>query len=971
MTATQSLTRPCRTLHLLNEDVGKIIATYNARKSLIELLKDALSYMKKYDEIISQQDSRSYEAAYINFMVLITLVSTIIPNNPQFKHDILHPSGKSSKKDSYDILKSKVVGDKSIDKVKNFIKEHSKLTNLEEPINNDNDNQEKEPPANDDIKNPPETRDNNGNLLERFERLRVHHIPDKSPQNTPTKYSNNLSPPSLNLHYRSRSPSPVRLPELEIPSLDPSYFQKYLTTPTGGSKWFIDPAELYEIIKSAAKSTLLLDIRYRKDFDNSHILVENIVCIEPFSIHNNFGERELQESLLISSELEQQLFENRDLFELVIFYDHDYVVPSSDPNNFQNFPKYFKKLMSTLNQRSPLKPLKRNPVILNGGFDTWRRLYGRDLVSQPKIDNIIQPQSFPSRPLSFRKTSISSTSNNTGIDNYDAAAAAMNGNHHSFGDNHFPSVNTTGGSSNHTGNSINLLESAPYTRNLQDFYTMAPSGQSNSVMNNANNSPAQHLYFPQQQPPAYVNKRLNLSVSNLNDVNSEFDSRSNSPSLVSSPNLPVIAPYSSPPPLYANPTPPQPVAFSPSNPGSPMLDGSSRLSVVSPITSSPSSSLMNVSKPVSLDFTSGLYNLGNSCYINCVLQCLTGTNQLAIIFLNNSYKRYVNINSKLGSKGVLANNYYEIVKLMSKSDGSYVIPSRFKNIVGSLNLEFRGFDQQDCQEFLNFLLDGLHEDLNQAGGKSPMKPLTDEEEAKRELLPIRLASTIEWERYLKTDFSTIVDIFQGQYLSRLECLTCHHTSTTYQAFSTLSLPIPQHKRSVTIYDCFEEFTKVELLDGDDRWRCPKCKTFTKSTKCLKITRLPKILILHFKRFKQGFGLEKLDTLIRYPIGNFSNSTIPNDNEMIDLGKFWPQVSSLDEQHKLSKFDSRGQVPPFKYRVYGVINHSGTLRGGHYTSYVYKGGKKQWCYYDDTKVYKNQKPSAVVSKDNYVLFLSRG
>lgn len=75
--------------------------------------------------------------------------------------------------------------------------------------------------------------------------------------------------------------------------------------------------------------------------------------------------------------------------------------------------------------------------------------------------------------------------------------------------------------------------------------------------------------------------------------------------------------------------------------------------------------------------------------------------------------------------------------------------------------------------------------------KPTLKELSQEAEARREKLSLRIASSIEWERFLTTDFSVIVDLFQGQYASRLKCKVCSHTSTTYQPFTVLSIPIPK------------------------------------------------------------------------------------------------------------------------------------------------------------------------------------
>lgn len=363
-----------------------------------------------------------------------------------------------------------------------------------------------------------------------------------------------------------------------------------------------------------------------------------------------------------------------------------------------------------------------------------------------------------------------------------------------------------------------------------------------------------------------------------------------------------------------------------------------------------------------LNIVTGLSNLGNTCYMNCVLQCLAGTKQLTPLFIDTSYAKFVNLASRLGSKGVLVKAFHELIKELyrnSNPDGGsvkYIVPARFKKIMGSLNSNFKTFDQQDCSEFLNFLLDGLHEDLNQCGNHPPLPDLNEQEEEAREKLPIRIASTIEWEKYLKTNFSIIVDQFQGQYLSRLECLKCNKTSTTYNSFSTLSLPIPSRSR-VTLSQCFDEFCAPEILDGEDRWFCPRCKAHEKSSKTLRISRLPQVLIIHLKRFQLGSHITKLNTFVEYP-------------HEVNLDKYWPRVQSREEMEKLVKLPMRNQMTPFNYKLFGVVDHFGNLTTGHYTSYIYKGEKSKWCYFDDTKIYRNVDIKRVVNGDAYVLFYSR-
>lgn len=96
--------------------------------------------------------------------------------------------------------------------------------------------------------------------------------------------------------------------------------------------------------------------------------------------------------------------------------------------------------------------------------------------------------------------------------------------------------------------------------------------------------------------------------------------------------------------------------------------------------------------------------------------------------------------------------------------------------VCSFAKQFSGSDQHDSQEFLSFLLDGLHEDLNRVLHKPSTDPSPDRE-AELEVLPQQIASEQEWTIYRMRNDSIIVDFFQGQFRNKLECLTCHKVST--------------------------------------------------------------------------------------------------------------------------------------------------------------------------------------------------
>jgi ubiquitin carboxyl-terminal hydrolase 8 len=153
--------------------------------------------------------------------------------------------------------------------------------------------------------------------------------------------------------------------------------------------------------------------------------------------------------------------------------------------------------------------------------------------------------------------------------------------------------------------------------------------------------------------------------------------------------------------------------------------------------------------------------------------------------------------------------------------------------------QFSGSDQHDSQEFLSFLLDGLHEDLNRVLYRPPPQQDSPEREAALEAMPHQIASAQEWKNYRMRNDSIVVDYFQGQFRNRLQCLhcgkvcECEHlsnfrpftdnsflqTSTTYNSFMYLSLPIPTGRgiTKVSLQMCLDAFVKEEIMEKSDAW----------------------------------------------------------------------------------------------------------------------------------------------------------
>ncbi|CAJ0938811.1 unnamed protein product [Ranitomeya imitator] len=190
----------------------------------------------------------------------------------------------------------------------------------------------------------------------------------------------------------------------------------------------------------------------------------------------------------------------------------------------------------------------------------------------------------------------------------------------------------------------------------------------------------------------------------------------------------------------------------------------------------------------------GLSNLGNTCFMNSAIQCLSNTPPLTEYFLNDKYQDELNLDNPLGMRGEIAKSYAELIKQMWSGKYSYVTPRAFKTQVGRFAPQFSGYQQQDCQELLAFLLDGLHEDLNRIR-KKPYIQLKDADGR-----PDKVVAEEAWENHIKRNDSIIVDIFHGLFKSTLVCPECAKISVTFDPFCYLTLPLPMKKeRTLEVY----------------------------------------------------------------------------------------------------------------------------------------------------------------------------
>lgn len=210
----------------------------------------------------------------------------------------------------------------------------------------------------------------------------------------------------------------------------------------------------------------------------------------------------------------------------------------------------------------------------------------------------------------------------------------------------------------------------------------------------------------------------------------------------------------------------------------------------------------------------GLVNLGNTCFLNSALQCLSNTPELTEYFVSRVFEQEINEENPLGNGGALARAFGGLIQQLWSGQGSNAFaPRDFKWSLARFAPQFSGYAQQDTQELLAFLLDGLHEDLN----RIKKKPYIEAPEWRGGDLEemVRFAKK-QWDIYKMRNDSVIVDLFQGQYRSTLVCPECGKVSIKFDPFMYLTLPLPnkstwKHAVIFVPYDSSEPIKSVNLM----------------------------------------------------------------------------------------------------------------------------------------------------------------
>ncbi|MCD9642012.1 Ubiquitin carboxyl-terminal hydrolase 21 [Datura stramonium] len=313
----------------------------------------------------------------------------------------------------------------------------------------------------------------------------------------------------------------------------------------------------------------------------------------------------------------------------------------------------------------------------------------------------------------------------------------------------------------------------------------------------------------------------------------------------------------------------------------------------------------------SIKLGAGLTNLGNTCFLNAVLQSFMHTVPLLQLLASNDHSSPCD--SYFNGFCVICVTR-ELLDFSLASSGGSVSPLKLVNNLSYFSSSFHRYQQEDAHEFLQCFLDKLESRCNDSMPKD-RAPLESD--------------------------NIVKQAFGGRLVSRLRCCNCGHSSDTYEPFIDLSLEIKDVDCLPAALDCF---TRVEKIDDPEiKFSCEKCKTQVSMEKQLMLYKAPSVAAFHLKRFENdGSFVKKVDKFVSFPLDlsllPYTDHSQINNEEMV-------------------------------YDLYAVIVHRGISScSGHYYSFI-RSAPNEWYKFDDSEVFWVHK-DIVLTEEAYIMFYAK-
>lgn len=336
----------------------------------------------------------------------------------------------------------------------------------------------------------------------------------------------------------------------------------------------------------------------------------------------------------------------------------------------------------------------------------------------------------------------------------------------------------------------------------------------------------------------------------------------------------------------------------------------------------------------------GLKNRGNTCYLNTSVQCLSNLPMLTDYFISNKHtsdmsNRCHQLNGKKTNEIILSREYGKLIKALWSANTS-IEPKTFHEFIQNMENKFEGYDQQDSQELLAFVLDNLHEGL-----KYDVE-ITYSGKIENSLDEIVVESIKNWKSQLQNKYSIIAELFFGQFVNKIVSLEESNKnkliSKNFEMFNMLNIPI----YGKTLYDSLSKYFEKEILES--KYLDEKKNEYINAFRQIKLVRVPKYLIIVLKRYKNSNSdLLKSTNIISFPI------------EDLDLTAYSEGYESMDCTLKLISIGC----------------HKGMLNGGHYYA-ICRHSNGNWYKYDDDDVneFDININKSLLFKDGYILIYEK-
>lgn len=346
----------------------------------------------------------------------------------------------------------------------------------------------------------------------------------------------------------------------------------------------------------------------------------------------------------------------------------------------------------------------------------------------------------------------------------------------------------------------------------------------------------------------------------------------------------------------------------------------------------------------------GIYNIGKTCYINSILQCLYNIYELSDYLIEEKYNKDIKKHKLKEEELILLLKYKHYNKVYW--DDTTLKSLNITNLINAINNTFPDDKkvilnvEEDAYIFLINTINKLHDILKY---KIKMSLKTEDNTNN-----INYKTNLE--KYItffkdseKNIYSEIFKLFYGTYIIKYKCLECNNTTTNFEMFNSISVDIKEEDIDIKLSHILKNYFREEEIEKE----CECCKVkVSRTTKTFNIFYLPNNLIIHIKRSKHEEEVSlKSNCFINYPINN------------LDLTKFVEKEESHNN---------------YIYDLYSICNHIGDKEcNGHYTSLV-RSIKNEWIYYNDNNVINLSKKNwssekllnSIVSKDAYILFYKR-